>query len=348
MKKQHGFTFIELTIAIAILGVLMTIAVPYYQSHVKKAKFEEVLKHVEALKQQVNICAAITHDLTQCVNGQNGVQSALGTVGSATPIPGMKYTAFVSVGAPEGYDHNGNTGASSPPTFDCSGDPVPNASSATPCMYTGYSTQLLINTYTAYAPSPATYYVPGGSQDAECSSVYAKLLATYTDPYYAPKELYPTVFTPGTYTPQWAGQCNYRSWSGVTGSLLSFVNSVQCPSGYGYSVLGGSYNPRGLTVDPASPDFCAPEGCGCYLTNSATALAAATPVPTPANVPTQNTISIFAGATGSSGSTSASGFNGQDIQLTGTMGNDYVPAWKAMAASSCWGDELCMKNYQIE
>ena len=53
MKKQQGFTLIELMIVVAVIGVLSAIAVPQYQNYVKKSELGAALASVTALKVNV-------------------------------------------------------------------------------------------------------------------------------------------------------------------------------------------------------------------------------------------------------------------------------------------------------
>ena len=54
-KTQKGFTLIELMIVIAIVGILAAIALPAYQTYVKRAKFSEVIVASTAMKSQVEV-----------------------------------------------------------------------------------------------------------------------------------------------------------------------------------------------------------------------------------------------------------------------------------------------------
>ncbi len=52
-RNSKGFTLIELLIVIAIIGILAAIAIPAYSSYTKKAKVQEVIHAMGAVKTAV-------------------------------------------------------------------------------------------------------------------------------------------------------------------------------------------------------------------------------------------------------------------------------------------------------
>lgn len=77
MKKQTGFTLIELMIAVAIVAILAAVALPAYQTYVGKSKVSDLRLAAEGVQQQVNLCildkgVAPGGTPTGCSNGQSG------------------------------------------------------------------------------------------------------------------------------------------------------------------------------------------------------------------------------------------------------------------------------------
>lgn len=58
MRKQSGFTLIELMIVVAIIGILAAIAIPAYQEYSAKAQVSEGLSITEGIKKRIEMYIA--------------------------------------------------------------------------------------------------------------------------------------------------------------------------------------------------------------------------------------------------------------------------------------------------
>jgi len=66
MKKPNGFTFLELMITIAILAILVSLALPAFNNHYKRAKFTEVVLATNALQRAIEVCFYTKETLNNC------------------------------------------------------------------------------------------------------------------------------------------------------------------------------------------------------------------------------------------------------------------------------------------
>ena len=64
MKKQQGFTLIELMIVVAIIGILAAIAIPAYQDYIARAQMAEAIELVGGLKTPVEERWGVVGDIT--------------------------------------------------------------------------------------------------------------------------------------------------------------------------------------------------------------------------------------------------------------------------------------------
>ncbi|PSV02235.1 pilus assembly protein TapA [Photobacterium leiognathi subsp. mandapamensis] len=84
MKKQQGFTLIELMIVVAIIGILSAIAVPAYSNYTVKSKIVSSLAESSSYKTAVALCNQEQGSLTNCDASSNGIPAAGGKITGVT------------------------------------------------------------------------------------------------------------------------------------------------------------------------------------------------------------------------------------------------------------------------
>ena len=92
-RDSKGFTLIELLIVIAIIGILAAIAIPSYTGYVKRAKVQEVVHAMGAVKTAVTAHFTDTNEIPQNSGSIANIKTELGVDVPDKYLQGMLVTA---------------------------------------------------------------------------------------------------------------------------------------------------------------------------------------------------------------------------------------------------------------
>jgi type IV pilus assembly protein PilE len=103
--KSAGFTLIELVIAMAIVGILATIAYSSYATQIQQSRRSDALTAVGSISSSLERCYAQAYAYTGCTNAAAGVTASQnGYYSIATTVAATTYTVTATPVGGQAHD----------------------------------------------------------------------------------------------------------------------------------------------------------------------------------------------------------------------------------------------------